>query len=48
VRQQLLWVVGALIPVGISLRFSTGDFLLAVLTLAAGFIYGIGRRFAHQ
>jgi hypothetical protein len=48
VRQQLLWVVGALIPVGISLRFSTGDFLLAVLTLVAGFIYGIGRRFAHQ
>lgn len=48
VRQQLLWVLGALIPVGISLHFSTGDFLLAVLTLAAGLIYGIGRRFAHQ
>jgi len=28
VRQQLLWVVGALIPVAITLRFSVGDGLL--------------------
>ncbi len=48
VRQQLLWVIGALIPVGISLHFKTGDVVLAVLTLGAGLVYGIGRRFNHQ
>ncbi|MFZ1062310.1 MAG: MFS transporter [Acidimicrobiales bacterium] len=48
VRQQLLWVIGALIPVGISLHFKTGDVVLAVLTLGAGLVYGIGRRFSHQ
>ncbi len=48
VRQQLLWVVGALIPVAITLRFSLGDGLLAVLMLSAGLIYGLGRRFAHH
>ena len=47
VRQQLLWVIGALIPVAITLRFSVGDGLLAVLTFAGGLIYGLGRRFAH-
>ena len=48
VRQQLLWVVGAVIPVAITLRFSLGDGLLAVLTIAAGLVYGLGRRFAHS
>jgi MFS family permease len=48
VRQQLLWVVGALIPVGISMHFRTGDVSLAVLTLGAGLVYGIGRRFSRQ
>lgn len=48
VRQQLLWVVGALIPVAITLRFSVGDTLLAVLMLGAGLVYGLGRRFAHR
>jgi len=47
VRQQLLWVIGALIPVAITLRFSVGDGLLAVLTIAGGLVYGVGRRFAH-
>jgi hypothetical protein len=47
VRQQLLWVIGALIPVAVTLRFSLGDGLLAVLTLAGGLVYGVGRRFAH-
>ncbi len=47
VRQQLLWVVGALIPVAISLHFALGDGLLAALTLAGGLTYGLGRRFAH-
>ncbi len=48
VRQQLLWVVGALIPVAITLHFKVGDVVLAVLTLSAGLIYGIGRRFSHR
>jgi hypothetical protein len=48
VRQQLLWVIGALIPVGITLHFKTGDVVLAVLTLGAGLAYGIGRRFSHR
>jgi hypothetical protein len=47
VRQQLLWVIGALIPVAITLRFGVGDGLLAVLTIAGGLVYGLGRRFAH-
>ena len=48
VRQQLLWVIGALIPVAITLRFSVGDTLLSVLMLGAGLVYGLGRRFAHR
>ena len=48
VRQQLLWVVGAVIPVAINLRFSVGDALLSVLMVIAGLVYGLGRRFAHQ
>jgi len=43
----LLWVIGALIPVAITLRFGVGDALLAVLTVAGGVVYGLGRRFAH-
>jgi hypothetical protein len=34
--------------VGISLHFKTGDVVLAVLTLGAGFVYGTGRRLSHQ
>ena len=48
VRQQLLWVVGAVIPVAITLSFSVGDRLLSVLMLAAGLVYGVGRRFARR
>jgi hypothetical protein len=48
VRQQLLWVIGAVIPVGVALQFSTGDQLLAVLMIVAGVVYGVGRRFAHR
>ena len=47
VRQQLLWVVGAVIPVAITMRFSVGDGLLAVLMIVAGLVYGLGRRLAH-
>jgi hypothetical protein len=48
VRQQLLWVIGAVIPVAISLKFSVGDGVLAVLMLAGGLVYGLGRRFARR
>ncbi len=44
VRQQLLWVVGALIPVGIVMSFGTGDWIVAVLCVVAGVAYGVGRR----
>jgi hypothetical protein len=48
VRQQLLWVVGAVLPVAINMHFAFGDGLLAGLMLAGGLIYGIGRRFAQR
>jgi hypothetical protein len=48
VRQQLLWVVGAVIPVAITMHFSFGDALLAALMLAGGLVYGVGRRFARR
>jgi hypothetical protein len=48
VRQQLLWVVGAVIPVAVALRFSVGDGLLCVLMLTGGVVYGVGRRFARR
>jgi len=48
VRQQLLWVIGALIPVAVRLGFNAGDRLLAILMLVAGVIYGLGRRFARR
>lgn len=44
VRQQLLWVVGALIPVAIALSFGVGDRLLAILMLIASAAYPLGRR----
>ena len=47
VRQQLLWVLGALIPVAITLNFSVGDRVLAVLTLGAGALYGASRHLAR-
>ena len=48
VRQQLLWVVGALIPVAIVLGFSVGDRLLAVLMIAGSIVYPIGRHTARE
>ena len=48
VRQQLLWVIGAVIPVAITLGFAVGDQVLAVLTTAAGVVYGVGRRLARN
>jgi hypothetical protein len=48
VRQQLLWVIGALIPVAIVLSFGVGDRLLAVLMLIASAAYPIGRHGARE
>jgi hypothetical protein len=48
VRQQLLWVVGAAIPVAVTLKFALGDRLLAILMIFAGLVYGLGRGFAHH
>jgi hypothetical protein len=48
VRQQLLWVVGALIPVAIAMSFSTGDRILAFLTILGSAAYPIGRRVARH
>jgi MFS family permease len=47
VRQQLLWVIGATIPVAIAMNFAAGDLAVAVLTLLAALGYGFGRRFAR-
>jgi MFS family permease len=47
VRQQLLWVVGALIPVAIAMNFSVGDRLLAILMVLASVVYPAGRRSAR-
>jgi hypothetical protein len=47
VRQQLLWVVGALIPVAIAMSFVVGDRLLALLMLTASVAYPMGRRTAR-
>ncbi|MCU1363102.1 MAG: hypothetical protein JWM55_930 [Acidimicrobiaceae bacterium] len=44
VRQQLLWVVGALIPVAIAMSFTVGDRLLAILMITASLVYPSGRR----
>ena len=43
VRQQLGWVIGALVPVGVSLSFADGDHLLAVVTLVVAVAYALGR-----
>lgn len=47
-RFQLAWVLGALIPVGISLSNGPGEILVAVASTAAGAIYMAGRRAASR
>ena len=47
VRQQLLWVIGALVPVAIAMSFSAGDRLLAVLMIIGSIVYPSGRRSAR-
>jgi MFS family permease len=46
-RQQLVWVVGSLIPVIISFSLPAGDATLAVLAALGGLSYVSGRRAAH-
>jgi hypothetical protein len=46
VRQQLLWVIGATIPVAIAMSFATGDVIVATLVLIVGVFYVVGRRSA--
>jgi hypothetical protein len=48
VRQQLAWVVGALIPVAISLSFGAGDQFLALVMVVGGVIYSVGRKVGHH
>jgi MFS family permease len=46
-RQQLVWVVGSLIPVIISFSLPQGDATMAVLAAVGGLSYVSGRRAAH-
>jgi predicted MFS family arabinose efflux permease len=43
-RQQLVWVLGALIPVVINFRLGQGDAVMAVLAAIGGLTYVTGRR----
>ena len=47
-RFQLAWVLGALIPVGISLSNGAGEILVAVAASAAAVVYLLGRRAASR
>ena len=44
VRQQLLWVLGALVPVAVTLSFGVGDRLLAIVLAMGALSYLVGRR----
>ncbi len=46
-RQQLVWVVGSLIPVIISFSLPAGDATMAVLAALGGLSYASGRRASH-
>ena len=46
-RQQLVWVVGSLIPVIIAFTLPQGDATMAVLAALGGLSYVSGRRAAH-
>lgn len=44
VRQQLTWVVGAVLPVAVALSFQEGDRFLCVVLLSGAVTYALGRR----
>ena len=48
VRQQLAWVIGALIPVAIDLSFGSGDQFLALVMVVGGVAYAAGRKASHH
>jgi Na+/melibiose symporter-like transporter len=48
VRQQLAWVLGALIPVAIAMPFAVGDGILATLALVCFGGYAVGRLVAQR
>ena len=43
-RQQLVWVLGALIPVAVTIPLPTGDAMMAVAAAVGAVIYASGRR----
>ena len=43
-RQQLVWVVGAIIPVVVPLAFNVGDLIMAIVAGTAGVVYVSSRR----
>jgi len=43
-RQQLIWVLGSMIPVVIAFRLPQGDAVMAVLAGIGGLTYVTGRR----
>ena len=44
VRQQLAWVLGALVPVAVPLNFGAGDRIVALALVVAALWYLVGRR----
>ena len=48
VRQQLLWVLGAVIPVAVPLSFAAGDRGLGIALIIGGLTYGLGRCLASN
>ena len=47
-RFQLAWVIGALIPVGISLSEGPGEVVVAAAAAGAAAVYVMGRRAATR
>ncbi|MBU6234019.1 MAG: hypothetical protein KJS64_07210 [Acidobacteria bacterium] len=45
VRQQLLWVIGAIVPVAIDVNWTVGNASICVLSAIVGLTYGFGRRY---
>jgi Na+/melibiose symporter-like transporter len=47
-RQQLVWVIGALVPVVIVLPLAVGDVVIAAAAAAGGLFYVTGRKALHD
>jgi len=46
-RQQLVWVVGAIIPVVVAFPFAAGDVVMASVAAAGGLFYATSRKALH-